>query len=43
MCEVNKFSMEMLCVGTEVDGDGNIEPIRVGEETSRSRGSGGVS
>ncbi len=27
MSEVNKFSMEMLCIGTEVDGEGNIEPI----------------
>ena len=27
MSEVNKFSMEMLCIGTEVDNEGNIEPI----------------
>ena len=27
MSEVINVSMEMLCIGTEVDGDGNIEPI----------------
>ena len=27
MSEVINVSMEMLCVGTEVDGDGKVEPI----------------